>query len=187
LTGQFRCVALDFPGCGLSDAAPGYGFTPGEHSDVLERFVDRLGLTDLTMMVKDWGGPVGRALTYGFNFTPRSFFFRGFARKQEPEVRAMYLAPWRERSRRIAAVVAPRQLIAASPFLRGVEDNLPTLADRPALIVWGLRDFAFQEAERARFERIFVNHTTVLLHNASHFLQEDAGDQIAESIRDFAA
>jgi haloalkane dehalogenase len=228
LKGEFRCVALDFPGYGLSDAAPGYGFTPGEHSDVLERFVDRLGLTDITMMVQDWGGPVGlgfagrrpelvnrliigntfawpldavwrvrafswlmggpvgRALTYGFNFTPRSFFFRGFAQKQEPEVIAMYLAPWRERSRRIAAVIAPRQLIAASPFLRGVEDNLPRLADRPALIVWGLRDFAFREAERARFERIFVTHTTVLFDNASHFLQEDAGDQIAESIRDFA-
>jgi len=55
----FRCVALDFPGHGMSDAPPGYGFTPREHSAVLERFVDRLGLTDLTIMVQDWGGPIG--------------------------------------------------------------------------------------------------------------------------------
>jgi len=133
------------------------------------------------------GGPVGRSLTFAFNFTPRSFFFRGFAQRLEPEVRAMYLAPWRERSRRTAAVIAPRQLIAASAFLRGVEDSLSRLADRPALIVWGLRDFAFQETERARFERTFANHTTVLFDNASHFLQEDVGDQIAESIRDFSS
>jgi haloalkane dehalogenase len=228
LRGEFRCVALDFPGYGLSDAAPGYGFTPQEHSDLLERFVDRLGLTDLTMMVQDWGGPVGlgfggrrpelvtrliigntfawplddvwrirafswlmggpvgRSLTYAFNFVPRSFFLRGFARKLDPEVLGMYLAPWRERRRRAAAVIAPRQLIAASAFLHAVEDNLPRLADRPALIVWGLRDVAFRGAERGRFERTFTNHTTVLFDNASHFLQEDVGDQIAESIRDFS-
>ena len=36
LSDRFRCVALDYPGFGLSTAAPGYGFTPREHSDVLE-------------------------------------------------------------------------------------------------------------------------------------------------------
>ena len=59
LKDQCRCVALDYPGYGMSNALPGYGFTPREHSAVLERFVDRLGLTDLTIMVQDWGGPVG--------------------------------------------------------------------------------------------------------------------------------
>lgn len=56
---DFRCVALDLPGYGLSDAAPGYDFTPREHSVVLEHFADRLGLTNLTIMVQDWGGPIG--------------------------------------------------------------------------------------------------------------------------------
>src|SRR5712692_1269371 len=59
LKDQFRCVALDYPGYGMSDAPPGYGFTPREHSAVLERFVDRLDLRDLTIMVQDWGGPIG--------------------------------------------------------------------------------------------------------------------------------
>jgi haloalkane dehalogenase len=97
----------------------------------------------------------------------------------------MYLAPWRDRARRIAAVTAPRQLIAASPFLRTVEANLPKLADRPTLIVWGVKDFAFRRAERERFERVFVKHKTVLLEDASHFLQEDAGERISELIRTF--
>ena len=56
---DFRCVALDYPGYGMSDAPRDYGFTPGEHSAVLERFVDHLGLRDLTIMVQDWGGPIG--------------------------------------------------------------------------------------------------------------------------------
>jgi haloalkane dehalogenase len=59
LRSDYRCVAPDFPGYGMSDAPDGYGFTPREHSLVLEHFVDRLGLHDLTLMVQDWGGPLG--------------------------------------------------------------------------------------------------------------------------------
>ena len=32
LRDRFRCVALDYPGFGLSSAPPGYGFTPAEPS-----------------------------------------------------------------------------------------------------------------------------------------------------------
>src|SRR5215813_8383818 len=46
LRGSFRCVALDYPGYGMSTAPSGYGYTPQEHSAVVERFVDTLGLTD---------------------------------------------------------------------------------------------------------------------------------------------
>ena len=171
LKSDFRCVALDFPGYGMSDAPAGYGFTPKEHSDVLEHFVDRLGLKDLTVMVQDWGGPIGlglggrrpglvrrliigntfawpldgerrirvfswvmggpigRALTSAFNFVPKYFFRRGLAERHAPEVLAMYLAPWRDPARRIAAVTAPRQLVAASAYL---ETSQPAQAGGPA-------------------------------------------------------
>jgi len=226
LRSDFRCVALDYPGYGMSDAPPGYGFTPREHSLVLERFVDRLGLSDLTLMVQDWGGPIGLglagrrpelvrrliigntfawplsgwrirlfswmmggpigwSLTWAFNFVPKFFFARGLAQKTAPAVLEMYLAPWRDRARRGAAVIAPRQLVKASPYLKEVEANLGKLADRPTLIVWGMKDFAFREAERARFERIFARHQTVLLDDASHFLQEDEGLRIAALFRAF--
>lgn len=59
LSPHFRCIALDYPGFGLSMAKPGYGFLPREHSSVVERFVDHLGLRDLSIMVQDWGGPIG--------------------------------------------------------------------------------------------------------------------------------
>jgi haloalkane dehalogenase len=185
LHNDFRCVALDYPGYGMSDAPPGYGFTPKEHSMVLERFVDRLGPGNLTIMAQDWGGPIGWSLTWAFNFVPKFFFARGLAQKPAPAVLEMYLAPWRDRARRGAAVIAPRQLVKASPYLKEVEANLGSLADRPTLIVWGMKDFAFREPERAHFERIFARHQTVLLDDASHFLQEDAGDRIAAVFRTF--
>jgi haloalkane dehalogenase len=62
LRDRFRCVAPDYPGFGLSDAPSGYGYTPAEHADVLEQFVEQLDLRELTMMVQDWGGPIGFAV-----------------------------------------------------------------------------------------------------------------------------
>ena len=59
LRDRFRCVAVDYPGFGLSRAVAGYGFTPAEHAQVVEQFLLELDLRDVTMMVQDWGGPIG--------------------------------------------------------------------------------------------------------------------------------
>jgi haloalkane dehalogenase len=61
LRDEFRCVAIDYPGFGLSVAAPGYRFLPEEHADVVTAFVDALGLREATLVVQDWGGPIGLA------------------------------------------------------------------------------------------------------------------------------
>jgi haloalkane dehalogenase len=47
LRDDFRCIALDLPGYGLSEAAEGYGFTLLEQSHVLERFVEALDLRNI--------------------------------------------------------------------------------------------------------------------------------------------
>jgi len=226
LRDEFRCIALDFPGYGMSAVPRGYAFTPAEHSAVLERFIDELGLKKLTFMVQDWGGPIGlglaarrpglaerliigntfawplreprvrlfsaalggwpgRLLTRWFNFAPRVFFARGFAQPVPAAVRQQYLAPWRDPRRRAPAAIAPRQLVAASPYLAQVEAGLHKISDLPALIVWGLKDFAFGDSTRQRFEQAFPHHRSVLLPHASHFLQEDAGEQIADEIKSF--
>jgi haloalkane dehalogenase len=59
LSSRFRCIALDYPGFGLSIAPAGYDFRPATHSRIVEAFVRALGLGGLTMMVQDWGGPIG--------------------------------------------------------------------------------------------------------------------------------
>jgi len=35
LSDDFRCIAVDYPGFGLSTARPGYGYTAAEHSSVV--------------------------------------------------------------------------------------------------------------------------------------------------------
>jgi haloalkane dehalogenase len=62
LRGAFRCIAFDYPGMGLSSAAPGYGFRAHEHAAVAEQFIEQLGLDGITPMVQDWGGPIGLAV-----------------------------------------------------------------------------------------------------------------------------
>jgi haloalkane dehalogenase len=58
---RFRCIALDYPGFGLSTAPSGYDYLPATHAGVVERFISGLDLRDVTMMVQDWGGPIGMA------------------------------------------------------------------------------------------------------------------------------
>lgn len=55
---DYRCIALDFPGTGLSEAAE--TFEPGieDASTVLESFIDALGVEAATAVVHDVGGPV---------------------------------------------------------------------------------------------------------------------------------
>lgn len=61
LRDDFRCIAVDYPGFGLSEAAPGYGYLPADHAQVITDFVDELALSAVTLVVHDWGGPIGLA------------------------------------------------------------------------------------------------------------------------------
>jgi haloalkane dehalogenase len=65
LRGECRLVAPDYPGFGMSKAPSGYTFTPREHSEAVAELVQRLGLTDLVVVVQDWGGPIGMAYSVG--------------------------------------------------------------------------------------------------------------------------
>ncbi len=58
---EFRCVAVDYPGFGLSSAAPGYRYLPADHAQVISAFVESLALEGVTLVAHDWGGPIGLA------------------------------------------------------------------------------------------------------------------------------
>ena len=65
LSEEFRCVAPDYFGFGLSDKPRHWSYRPEDHAQIVEQFVDELGLEDITLVVHDWGGPVG--LSYAQN------------------------------------------------------------------------------------------------------------------------
>jgi haloalkane dehalogenase len=57
-----RCVAPDLLGFGLSARPWEFAYTPEAHADVLAAFVERLGLERFTLVVHDYGGPIGLPL-----------------------------------------------------------------------------------------------------------------------------
>ena len=59
LRDRFRCIALDFPGFGLSTGAPGYRYLARDHAELLVSFLDHLELSELTLVGHNWGGPFG--------------------------------------------------------------------------------------------------------------------------------
>src|ERR1700730_8951657 len=59
LRGEFRCLTLDFPGCGLSPDDVGHDHGVPANAQILEAFIDALDLQDVTLVVHDVGGPIG--------------------------------------------------------------------------------------------------------------------------------
>lgn len=55
----YRLIAPDYPGFGYSDAPDGFTYTFDRLADVIEAFVQHLGLRRFTAYVFDFGAPVG--------------------------------------------------------------------------------------------------------------------------------
>ncbi len=198
---------------------------------MVEGFVTHLGLEGITVMVQDWGGPIGfsvavrhperfRAFVIGNTFGwpvrgektferfsklmgsafPGGFLIKrldlftnvfvpgGIKRKKlSAAEKEMYKRPHPTPQSRVPVHVMPREILAAHELLSEVEQGLPRVAHLPALIVWGDRDRAFKEPQRLRWERTFPNHMTVILKGASHYIQEDAPEEIIGAIKEWVA
>lgn len=59
LRSEFRCVAIDHIGFGLSDKPEHYDYSTKNHSKTLETFILENDLHDITLVVHDFGGPIG--------------------------------------------------------------------------------------------------------------------------------
>ncbi len=56
---HYRCIAVDHIGFGLSDKPEHYDYATQNHSKTLENFVLQKGLSEVTLIVHDFGGPIG--------------------------------------------------------------------------------------------------------------------------------
>ncbi len=59
LRARFHCIALDYPGFGLSDARPDFTHTLIGDSTLVERFIQTLGLSDITLVMHDTSVAIG--------------------------------------------------------------------------------------------------------------------------------
>ncbi|MEL6534728.1 MAG: alpha/beta fold hydrolase [Bacteroidota bacterium] len=59
LSQEYRCIAIDHLGFGLSDDPQGISATPEWHANNLSAFIEALDLQNVTLVVHDFGGPIG--------------------------------------------------------------------------------------------------------------------------------
>lgn len=103
---------------------------------------------------------------------------------------AGYRYPYPTYDSRTAILAFPREIPESveernGRLIQEVENKLPSLRDRPALIIWGEKDPAFSLDDAARFRDAFPNHEFHSLSDASHYLQEDKPDFIVPKIVEF--
>jgi haloalkane dehalogenase len=56
---QYRCIAIDHIGFGLSDKPKDYDYSTQNHSKTLGKFINHLNLQNFTLVVHDFGGVIG--------------------------------------------------------------------------------------------------------------------------------
>ena len=61
LVPDFRCIAPDHLGFGLSDKPRGYAYGPAQQAANLSALIEALELRDVTLVLHDFGGPFGLA------------------------------------------------------------------------------------------------------------------------------
>lgn len=59
LSTSYRCIAIDHVGFGLSDKPVDYCYSTLQHAERLAAFIKHLDLKDITLILHDFGGPIG--------------------------------------------------------------------------------------------------------------------------------
>lgn len=59
LRAKYRVIVVDHMGCGLSDKPQRYDYTLARHIANLEALLEQLALKEITLVMHDWGGPIG--------------------------------------------------------------------------------------------------------------------------------
>lgn len=59
LSSNYRCIAPDHLGFGLSEKPADWSYLPKDHARNFELFIESLNLDKITLVVGEWGGPIG--------------------------------------------------------------------------------------------------------------------------------
>jgi haloalkane dehalogenase len=224
----FRCVAPDYAGFGRSDKPIDIGwYTYDRHVELMAMLLEELDLRDATVVVHDWGGPIGLRLavehperisrivimetgpfTGHQKMSDAWFAFRDFVRdnedvpigmlvrggcKHDPgdQVIAAYDAPYMDAASKAGARAFPL-ILPTTPDAVGAAEGKRVAEglrgdDRPSLVMWADSDpiLPFSVGERVSSELNLTPPRPV--EDASHFLQEDAGEEIGAVIAEWLA
>ena len=75
--------------------------------------------------------------------------------------------------------------MGASDWLRSIWQDRAAFADKPALILWGLKDIAFRRKERERWKSALRDVELREFDDCGHFVAEEAPGRVVEAPRAF--
>jgi haloalkane dehalogenase len=218
-----RCIAPDHAGFGRSDKPTDLGwYSYDRHSELFAELIERLDLRDATVVVHDWGGPIGlraavehpdriarmvvmdtglftgeqqmsdawktfRDFVERTEDLPVGFLVKGaVARGLSEEVQAAYEAPFPTPESKAGARAFPLML-PTTPEMPGAAAGKRVLEalrtdERPKLHLWADSDPIIPFKVGERFADAINGSPPEKIADASHFLQEDAGEEIGRRI-----
>jgi haloalkane dehalogenase len=121
-----------------------------------------------------------------YNFFARRMVPAGIshAERKLPEVLEAYTAPFPTPESRLGTWVFPWAISHSDQWLQGIEQGLEDLRDKPVEMVWGMKDMAFgNERYIEHWHRYFPDAPVDRVANASHYLQEDSPERVADGVR----
>lgn len=230
-----RCIVPDHMGMGKSEVPrKPFPYRLVHHIANIEELITDLDLCNITLVVHDWGGPVGLGFailhpdrikrlvisnTWASARWPSAPFPRliemirstngekfvleknGYleraltgtthhAERISGPVMDAYRAPFPTPESRVSMLCWSRDIPVTEsdpsfPEMQRIENNLHLFTKIPSLIVWGMLDPVLPDSVLRWWQNIFPHATVHKIHDASHFLQEDAPQEIAAYITDF--
>lgn len=140
-------------------------------------------------LAKLFGTAVGRFLYLNLNISPRTLLpmVYGDRAKLTPSIHQHYLAPFPRPDDRHALYSFAREMAAGAPSLAGLWERRATIANIPALLIWGMKDPAFGPRFLARWQSFFPNARSLSLPDAGHLVQEEAPAEVVAAMRSFVA
>jgi haloalkane dehalogenase len=137
---------------------------------------------------------LGRLAVQGANLFSRAALRMALARRArlDPAVAAGYLAPYNSWANRRAVFGFVRDIPVGTQHptwqtLAEIERRLPTLADRPILLVWGMRDWCFRPDCLERFVSVWPRAEVHRLPDVGHWVVEDAAAEVLPLVERFLA
>jgi len=229
LSSTNRMVAPDQMGFGKSDVPQDKEYRMREHVNNLKDLLIKLDLWKITLVVQDWGGPIGfgfavdfpdrikrlvimntsvgvmsedktpwyapleeRGIYNQFIMNIEGLIKNGILNKRNitNEMIEAYTTPFPEEKYYRGALAWPKDIPVGKSHpsasdMQYVRDNLDKLSDKEKILIWGLKDPIFPERTIGWWNKIYPNIETHKIPTASHFLQEDAPEQIISIIQDF--
>jgi pimeloyl-ACP methyl ester carboxylesterase len=226
LKDKYRCLAIDHIGFGLSDKPREYNYTTENHSKILEKFVNDKQLENITMVVHDFGGPIG--LNYAIknpeniiniiilnswlwsnkfdpefiklskklkspllpflyrylNFSPRFILPKSFGHyKISRKILRQFTKPFADNTQRNGALAFAKSLLNDQDWFETLWENRQPIANKPTLLIWGMKDPFIKAHNLKKFQEGFANTTTFELSTCGHFPQEEQPEQVLQALK----